>query len=79
MEVVLEARIPKEAQYLPLTVSGLRLGDEVRWMVDDKPMPATRQAKTMWPVIIGAHVVTVEIRRASGEIIRLPERQFVVR
>lgn len=79
MEVVLETRIPREAQYLPLTVSGLRPGDEVRWTVDGKAMPASRQAKTMWPVAIGAHVVTAEIHRASDEIIRLPERRFVVR
>jgi len=78
MEVVLEARIPREVQAIPFTLAGLRPDDEVHWIVDGTAHPASRQGKMLWPVTPGPHRVAAEIRRADGGVLRLPERRLVV-
>jgi len=79
MEVLLDPRIPKGAQYIPFFITGLTPEDEVQWTVDGRSQEDSRQARLTWPITLGEHQVSAKIIKSSGLLIHLPIRSFVVK
>lgn len=81
MEVVLDPRIPKGAQAIPFFISGLTPEDTVHWIIDGRQQEdaGSSQPRLLWPVVLGEHQAAATVVRASGGLIHLPARSFVVR
>lgn len=79
MEVLLDPRIPKGAQYIPFFITGLTPEDEVQWIVDGRSQEGFQQERLMWPITLGEHQVSAKVIRSSGLLIHLPIRSFVVK
>lgn len=80
LQMAIDPRIPMDRQKLAFTLSGLKAGQQVEWILNGQSLGAPEAlSEYLWPLARGRHNLSVKVYEAGATVYRSPEISYLVK